>query len=73
MRYIHDPYDHVQAGYGAPEPPPEHEVTGRLYAEIPVTGFTTTATTHAELLEDLIDAYHLRDADTLDFDMEGTS
>src|SRR5699024_6149655 len=67
------PLSYQHLGRLAPEPPAEHEVTGRLYAEIEITHSPTTATTRHELLQDLINAYHLRDADTLDFDMEETA
>src|SRR5699024_8801122 len=67
------PLSYQHLGRLAPEPPAEHEVTGRLYAEIELPQFPTTATTRHELLKDLINAYHLRDADTLDFDMEETA
>ena len=67
------PLSYQHLGRLAPEPPAEHEVTGRLYAEIEITQFPTTATTRHELLQDLINAYHLRDADTLDFDREETA
>ena len=66
------PLSYQHLGRLAPEPPPEYEVTGRLYAEIEVTQFPTTATTEHELIQDLVKAYHLRDADTLDFDLEET-
>src|SRR5699024_2489186 len=67
------PLSYQHLGRLAPGPPAEHEVTGPLHAEIEITQFPTTATTTHELLQDLINAYHLRDADTLDFDMEETA
>ena len=64
-------YEHL--GHLAPESPGEWEATGRLYAEIEIRDFPTTATTEHELIQDLVRAYHLRDADTLDFDLEEAS
>ena len=63
-------YEHL--GRLAPEPPGEWEASGRLYAEIEIRDFPTTATTEHELIQDLVRAYHLRDADTLDFDHKET-
>ena len=44
--------------------PLSYQHLGRLAPEPPA---------EHELIQDLIDAYHLRDADTLDFDMEETA
>src|SRR5699024_7174147 len=64
------PLSYQHLGRLAPEPPAEHEFNSPRYAEIDITRFPTAAPTRHELLQDLINAYHLRDADTLDFDME---
>ena len=54
----------------APDPDSEVTVTGRLYAEIPITNFETNAQNDEELIADLLKAYVLKDADVLDFDAE---
>ena len=51
-------------------PDSEVTVTGRFYAEIPVTNFETNAQNDDELIADLLKAYVLKDADVLDFDAE---
>lgn len=63
------PYSYEHLGRLAPEPPPEWEFNGRVYAEWDVRNFATTATDETELKNDLR-AYFAKDSDTLDFDME---
>ena len=64
------PISYEMLGRIAPDPDSEVTVTGRLYAEIPVTGFETNAQNDDELIADLLKAYVLKDADVLDFDAE---
>ena len=64
------PISYEMLGRIAPEPDREVTVTGRFYAEIPVTNFETNAQNDDELITDLLKAYKLADADVLDFDAE---
>ena len=64
------PISYEMLGRIAPDTDSEVTVTGRLYAEIPVTNFETNAQNDDELIADLLKAYVLKDADVLDFDAE---
>ena len=64
------PISYEMLGRIAPDPDSEVTVTGRLYAEIPITNFETNAQNDEELIADLLKAYKLADADVLDFDAE---
>ena len=64
------PISYEMLGRIAPDPDSGVTVTGRLYAEIPVTNFETNAQNDDELIADLLKAYVLKDADVLDFDAE---
>lgn len=64
------PLSYQHLGALAPEPDREVTVTGRFYAEIPITNFETNAQNDDELIADLLKAYKLADADVLDFDAQ---
>ena len=64
------PLSYQHLGRLAPDPDREVTVTGRFYAEIPVTNFETNAQNDEELIADLLKAYKLADADVLDFDAQ---
>lgn len=66
------PLSYERLGALAPDPGGPWKITGRLYAEIPITDHETETESEAALLAELVRAYHLKDADTLDFDMEET-
>lgn len=61
-------YEHL--GSLAPDPGGPWKITGRLYAEIPITDHETYTDSDQELIRELVEAYRLGDADVLDFDQE---
>lgn len=64
------PISYERLGSLAPDPGGPWKITGRLYAEIPIADHETYTDSDQELIRELVEAYRLGDADTLDFDME---
>ena len=64
------PISYERLGSLAPDPGGPWRITGRLYAEIPITNHETNTDNDQALIRELVEAYRLGDADVLDFDME---